>query len=156
MLNTIPPLTFRLTQENRRINYVTECELYDISGAEHGRNGSAKNGGGRIAADDRRRRRGLCKQQYVADGAASGSHQRRLQLAQIARGPIGGASAGAVETGGAGAQIGHPRLLGVPGGWQKTQDVEAAPAVYLQYDPGRLPRKMGLAGRLSDGGAELC
>ena len=59
------------------------------------------------------------------------------------------------KTCGAGQALGHAGLHRLPGRRQKTEDAEALSAFQLQYDAGRIPLEMGIAGRLSDGRTEL-
>src|SRR5271165_6459535 len=129
MTNIVFSTKYQLTQEipaeimNARLN------VLDI-GATDGRNGSAEDSrGGVVVAHDGGCGCSLCRQQYVADSTAGRSHQRRLQLSEVAGGPGGASSAGAAET---------------------------APAVHLQYDARRIPDEMGSRAGLSDGGAKLC
>src|SRR4029077_13321366 len=93
--------------------------------------------------------------QYVAHDAAGGDNQCRLQLFKRTRGSGGATTPRAGETGGADSKIGDPRIPYLPRGWQETEDAEAAPAVDLQYDAGRVPCKMGPHAGLSDGCTKL-
>src|SRR5271166_4584751 len=70
-------------------------------------------------------------------------------------GPDRGA-ARACQAGGVAEEIGDARLPGVSGGRQTLQVAEAASAHAIQHDAGAIPREMGAASGLSDGGAELC
>jgi hypothetical protein len=52
--------------------------------------------------------------------------------------------------------VGRARLHRLPGGRQEIQIAQASSAHAIQHDAGAISRKMGAAGGLSDGGAELC
>ncbi len=62
----------------------------------------------------------------------------------------------ATGAGGAGEEVHLPELPGLPGRRQKAENAEAASGHRLQIDPGAVPRAVGLAVGLSDGGAGVC
>src|SRR6516225_5397549 len=62
----------------------------------------------------------------------------------------------AAETRRLGQEVDHAGLHRLPRGWKEVQIAQAAFAHAIQHDAGAVPREMGIGGRLSDGGAELC
>src|SRR5207253_143801 len=66
------------------------------------------------------------------------------------------AAARAGQARGFGQEVDDAGISGLSRGRQALQVAEAPSAHAVQHDAGAIPRQMGPAGRLSDGGAELC
>src|SRR4030095_13407984 len=65
------------------------------------------------------------------------------------------AAAGAGKAGRVGEEVDDPGISGLPRGRQALQVAEAPSAHAVQHDAGTIPRQMGPAAGLPDGGAEL-
>ena len=147
MTDTVFSYKYQLTQEIPAAIMNARLNVLDI-GATDGRNGSAEDSRGRVTADDGGRGCSLCRQQYVADSTAGRSHQRCLQLSEVAGGPGGASSAGAAETSRANSEVGYRGIHHLSRGRQEAEDAETASAVDLQYDARRIPDEMGAGTRI--------
>ena len=69
---------------------------------------------------------------------------------------VGAAAGRKAEAGGAGSQVAAAGLHHLSRRRTEVQVAEAASDDSLRHDAGGVPREVGIAGRLSDGGARLC